>query len=1373
MKRLPAVVCAFVLSVFLFHQPDALAAPKLEDIPEVLRTWTDWVLHGTEESVCPFFSGEEDKRICQWPGRLELSLTGTGGSFRQPWEVSADGWVTLPGDAKFWPQNVKSSGSAVAVVERDGKPAVYLAAGNYTISGDFLWDQTPEAFPIPLETGIIGVTVNGSAVDFPLRDEEGRLWIAKTGEGGEGAEENLDIHVYRRVTDDIPLLLTTRIDLAVSGKNREIQLGQALPAGFIPLSLAGDLPSRLEKDGRLRVQARAGNWSITLAARHESAAAEILLHDPSGLWASEEVWVFESQPSLRLAEVSGVPIIDPRQTTLPEEWMGFPAYRVKPGETFGIVQKKRGDEDPAPDDLALARTLWLDFDGAGFTVQDELSGLMRRGWRLEVAPPMQLGRVSIDGEDQFITRLKEKGPEGSLTQGVEIRQGRLNVTADSRLPRKAALSATGWNDDFQHVVAQLNLPPGWKLFGATGIDRVRNTWLNQWTLLDLFVVLMTALAIAKLFNVRWGVVALITLALSYKEVDAPRWIWLLVLAGETLCRYLPEGRIRSLFKFYRLGTWVVLIVWVVPFLIQQVREGIHPALEKVPYQYAPQQYYKGKGGAGFGTTGAPPPPAPEAVMQEQKAAPPMEEELSIPSKMMRKGEFSQPMNQMIDLKSLSQQNLYQQDPNALVQTGPGLTQWDWRKVSLEWSGPVGKNQTIRLFLISPLMNLLLSATRVFLLVLLTLCLFGFPLRRLKEFLQRRPVAGAGLFFLTISLLSVSPSVRADYPSDALLQALKDRLLEDPECYPDCASISRMQLEISGSTLRARLEVNALAETAVAIPGNLQDWSPQEILLDGETGAGVIRSDDGLLRLLVPEGPHQILLSGRLPAQPSVQLALPEKPHRVEVMTAEGWSVSGIQPDGAPEDNLTLTRGAVSVSPDEAVGETQQLPPFVRVERTFFLGMNWEMETRIVRLSPLGTAVVLEVPLVSGESVTTPDVVVHENRVNASLGPQVAELVWNSRLEIVPEINLKAPDTFSWASLWRLEAGPVWHVEAEGIPSIHQPDATDKRVPQWQPWPGESLKLAISRPAGVPGQTMTIDKSEMTITPGRRTSDITLRLDLRSSLGGQHAISLPKGAMVKSLTINGADQPIRMDKEKLVIPLSPGGQNISVGWLEPAGFSLRYQAPPVNLGAPSVNAETQIQVGGDRWILSLGGPRMGPAVLFWSFLVVILLAAIALSKLDFSPLNALSWILLGLGLTQVSALEALVVAGWLLFLGWRKQKSDLKGAFVYDMRQLLIVCWTVAALVILVESLRQGLLGQPRMQIAGNGSTSFELNWYQDRTNGALPRPWIISVPLYVYHLVMLAWAMWIAMALIRWLRFGWKAFGEGGLWRPLLRKKTM
>lgn len=69
-----------------------------------------------------------------------------------------------------------------------------------------------------------------------------------------------------------------------------------------------------------------------------------------------------------------------------------------------------------------------------------------------------------------------------------------------------------------------------------------------------------------------------------------------------------------------------------------------------------------------------------------------------------------------------------------------------------------------------------------------------------------------------------------------------------------------------------------------------------------------------------------------------------------------------------------------------------------------------------------------------------------------------------------------------------------------------------------------------------------------------------------------------------------------------------------------------------------------------------------------------------------------------------------------------------------------------------------------MQIMGNFSTAYKLNWYQDRADAILPQPSLISVPLWLYRGLMLAWALWLAISVLGWLRWGWQAMNVGGVW---------
>jgi hypothetical protein len=85
--------------------------------------------------------------------------------------------------------------------------------------------------------------------------------------------------------------------------------------------------------------------------------------------------------------------------------------------------------------------------------------------------------------------------------------------------------------------------------------------------------------------------------------------------------------------------------------------------------------------------------------------------------------------------------------------------------------------------------------------------------------------------------------------------------------------------------------------------------------------------------------------------------------------------------------------------------------------------------------------------------------------------------------------------------------------------------------------------------------------------------------------------------------------------------------------------------------------------------------------------------------------------------------------------------------------------------VLIGAIQAGLLGTPDMQITGNESYGSLLRWYQDRTTEIPSGARVLWVPLWIYRVAMLAWALWIATALLGWLRWGWASFSAQGVWR--------
>jgi hypothetical protein len=199
--------------------------------------------------------------------------------------------------------------------------------------------------------------------------------------------------------------------------------------------------------------------------------------------------------------------------------------------------------------------------------------------------------------------------------------------------------------------------------------------------------------------------------------------------------------------------------------------------------------------------------------------------------------------------------------------------------------------------------------------------------------------------------------------------------------------------------------------------------------------------------------------------------------------------------------------------------------------------------------------------------------------------------------------------------------------------------------------------------------------------------------------------------------------------------------------------------------PAANITLAINLPADRWLLAAFGPPVGPAVLFWGELLVAIVLAWLLSRWRKGNLRFHHWLLLVVGFSTFSWIALLVVAGWLFALDWRA-RAEFKTNWTFNLVQLGLAVLSLIALVCLFESIRNGLLGSPDMVVRGNGSWAGKLLWFADRSGDMLPAASVLSLPLWIYNLAMLVWALWLAWAVVGWLRRGFAAWMSGGYWRP-------
>lgn len=1332
-----------------------------QDIPPVLRDWQGWVLHGVQQQTCPLFNSPaagQGARQCAWSGELALAADAHGAHFVLPVQLDAPAWVALPGSAAAWPQEVKVDGQEQPVLAHGGTPAVWLAAGTHHIEGDLAWTSRPPSLEVPASIALLSLTVDGKPVSR-IERHGNRLTLGEATASARAADA-LSIRVYRRLQDGLPAMLETQLQLNVAGSPREQLLGPALPAGFVATALAGELPARLEADGRLRVQLRPGEWTLTLQARDTAALDAVHWTPPAAPWPAQETWSYDDAPRLRSTRVHGL-AVDAGRAGVPDDWSDLPAFQVDASHGLTVTEGTRGDANGRGDQLRLRRELWLDFDGGGLSVLDRLGGTLRHPGRLDVAAPWQLLQASQDGEPLLVTT----GAHG--LRGVELRERQADIEAGLRLPSHVgSLPVNGWQVPLDAIDATLQLPAGYRLLGAPGADRSPDSWIAQWSLLDLFVVALIALLAGRALGWPWAAVAAVFLVLAQQESGVPRWTLAVALALALLLRALPEGRLRLVARAGALAAFVLALLWTLPFAATQLQYALHPQLERssrVAVDYAPET----AGLAARVEKKVQTPMLEVADEQRQRALPapplppPPREPAAPPA--LALSAISVSGSSLVPPLDAANQQL---DSRSVVQAGDGTPSWRMGNAyRLGWSGPVAVGQTARL-LIAP--SWLVRLLRVLLVGLLAVLLSRLvpllvvPMRaHWKQW--ARGVAGTALLLLAV-LPPASHAQAADsaLPDPQLLEQLRQRLTEAPRCAPSCMAVAGAQVQAQGDSLLVVLQADAGAVGGIALPRTDAAGGLLDVSVDGHPATLVQQGDAVVAR--IDRGVHRIALRYRLDGLDSSTVFFPLRPGRV-VFAGQGWTASGLDGDRLLGDSLGLSQ--VRAASDGSVQTVaQRFPPYVTVTRQLVFGIDWMVQTTVERVAPESGGFSVDIPLLPGEHPLGENLPIHDGKLQVGFTADAPRVTWRSRLDHAGTLTLAAPPLADRAETWQVDSAPMWHVETKGVPT----SASDSGL-TFDPLPGEQLTLTLSEPDAVAGDSLAFDQARAAMQVGERSSELTLQLTARSTRGGEHAITLPTGAELLQSSRDGQALDLAIRDGKLSLPLLPGSHAYALQLRIPVGVGFRTLMSHVDLRAPVANLSLELAPPQDRWVLWTWGPQDGPAVLYWSQLAVLLLAAWLLARFAPTPLRFHQWLLLGLGFSAFAWGAYALVVAWLIALGLRARGVRL-GNTAFNLAQIGLAALTAVALLALVGAVPNGLLGLPDMHVAGNGSSAFDLRWFADRSAGQLPGAGVASVPLWVYKLAMLAWALWLANALIGWLRWAFAAWSEGGYWRARERRAS-
>ena len=1337
------IASLLVLAGALFSYP--------QEIPQPLIPWHSWVLDAHPEVDCPTDGTTGDRLACVWLSTLAVNVETSespSASFRIVGHAYTQSQVELPHAIARRPYSVQIShpdqGTKPGIVGLDregGKPVVHVPKGAFVIDGMLRFETLPSVLNVP-NAAISTLRLDDTDVHQP-RIEDGKLWLSEP-EQAQPAAHSVRIEVFRRLMDHIPQDLETTLKVIVEGNYRVINLGPVLPEGFRAYSIQSTFPVQVAENGDFHVQLGRGITEITISAISDSIQEEFHAVAASETWPDHEFWAFKPIEFNRSVAVSGVDPVDPNLVDSPYD--EYSNYHVTATRPLRLIDEIRGDPSPKPGQLNLTRALWLGFDGQVFVAQDFLNAKVNYHTRISSSYP--LGSVTVNDQERMVTAVDI---DGQTESGIFLSDTVSLVDSISAIDGTRKLSATGWNVDADSLQIDLNLPPGWKLLWTSGVDQVAYSWLSQWwNLWDIFLAVLVVIVVYRVAGPLLAVLVSLTLLFSYQENLLPALGWLTLGSLVLLHRTLGRDRLVRTQNFVY---WTVLIP--VAFLslyvaATNVRQAVYPQLEQPNFgrwNLAQSLGVEARSDGSFiarNNFDLPSPLHETETLDIQLAE---EETLLVTGNIIDESELY-PLTETL----------------PLVQTGPGEPYWKWHRVKLNWVGPVTSDQQFSITLLPPWMTRLVyfAVAALHLIILLFFILVRTENRDVVP-----PWIRKVLPFLAISLFATSAN--AAFPDQDLLDELAERLLEPPTCAPACSSLQRVSItNTTADLLELELHYTVQADSGVLLPMSNYPTSLVSVDLRGEQ-LHMVRSSTGVVYLNVPAGSHVVTAKFELATLDQFVMDFPMAPAMMEADLCCWTKTTFVIGD---EYQILFQRLKQEVESNQVDSIDIELVDVVELKRVLILDRTPKLVNKVFRYGPVRQELALRIPSLPGERVISRSVSASEGYVNLLMEPGVDRVDWESEISLHDSLKLSVPEDATWSETWAIRGSDFWHYEVSGLPYAYANSVTTN----FRPRSGESLLINLSQPQVVAGQTLTIEHASLIVRPGLRSLNASLELDVTAGTSDELVVTLPDSSVLTGLTVDDVSKPIGTGNVANIL-VGRGSSSYKLEWTADTSMQTFYRTPEVSISSAVRNIDLSMHIPRNQWILLLSGPRMGAAVLFWGVVIVTVGVALAMTRLANFPLTKIDAVLVAIGATLANIWALLFVVFWLLAIWWRGRNAlETLSNTNYRLAQLGIGLLTVLGVLALFTTVLSALLTPANMFVGPQSSPgmtfvstisagTLALSWYDDFSLGDLPRALVVSLPFWLYQLMMLGWSLWLVFALIRWIRQSFHVVSLPTYWR--------
>ncbi len=1336
-----------------------------ENIPSDLLEWKDWVAYKQEFRDCPYLarkdSSKKENYLCAWPSTLRLEVNDKQLMFSQNWSLLDESKIPLPGNINQWPQNVKVNNKDTVVLKINNKPYLHLKKGDYQIKGITPWVKRPESIQIPNEIVLLDLFINQKKIEF-IKRKNNQLWLGSVKQIEKEEVDFIKVWVNRLINDGHPMTMTIALELDIGGRAREEILTKLNLEKYQLMSIVSKLNTQVDSQGNLKIQLKPGSYEVRLKFKIHGFPQEIAFNETGQFWPKQEIWVYQNNERLRSTQIINASAIDSEQGFV-NQWSALPHYVVNHQEALTIKEGHRGISHSS-DRLSLQRQMWLSFDNETYYFFDTIKGSKSKDWRLNTLPEYKLTQLKNHNKERLIT-YSNNNQDQQIT-GVEVRTPNIDVFAGGEVPSNKMNHASGWDINFATTKVNLSIPPGRKLIAISGADSSYGDWLGKWNLIDLFFVLIITAMVFKFFGLLASLFALTTLTLGYHESHMPTFLWLNLIASISIVNKITKPSWLKAFNIYRWVSVGLLLLNLLPFIAQQIRFTLHPQLE-MSRSISANEYDR------FRSENSNDLYDEEVQLYENKH----------PKLMMAKSEsrVSKPKSIVVTgsrIQRADLDNSYEQ--GAIIQAGKGKPNWRWKQASYGWNGSVEGGEQVNLHILTTNWVRLLRVMLIIfsLLWLLTILNKGFNIKSgMKKVLGSSKgdfknktltnTASIGLaIFLGVSSFSFSEKLSAkEYPSEALLTELHNRLYPKPLCAPNCVSVANAEMIINDQAVILELSYQSGADLASLLPES-NDWNIEAISVNGKPSKALWRNKSGQW-LSLKSGLSNVKIMARLKVKSDLVIRFPEKPLRL-THKIKGWELSGINNQKISGNSIQLTRIEPIVRADSnKVSNSglrknqpyeQSIADLFLLTRKFHFGSQWRLTTEVTRQAPQKGTITTKIPLLSFEHPLQNTDKIKNGLMHLVLPNNTYSTRWDSIIKSESKddigsenFELTALDDPSISELWEILVYPNWNIEISGIPAVspNTYSSDDYWIYQYYPRAGEKLTFKLSKPPAVLGESVAITKISQSHAISKRKTATNVQIDYQATRAEPLIIDIGEH-QIKSVKQDQSKINLTKVDGKITVGLKPGKHQIELLIEAPIPVDFKQVIKSIKIGRDFSNLTSQVNLPDNRWLLSASGDGYGPAILYWGELIFFLLLAIGLSRLSFSPLNYWQWLILGLGMSTFSWPALALVAIWLLASQWKRENKDSIIKYVILGNWLTVVS-TVFAVLALVGAVPFGLLQSPDMGVAGNGSYGHSLIWFLDQGKDSLGDIVFYTLPLWIYKVLMLIWATWLSFSLIKWL----------------------